>query len=114
MNIELPTDLATLLSGLQTTILEMDAKLTAIHTELSSKPSGPVIAREWYSVDEAAKLLGKRPYSVRNWARLGRINAAKRAERRGSTALWAISAEEVARYREEGLLPIDPERNNRN
>jgi excisionase family DNA binding protein len=67
--------------------------------------------REWYTVDEVAELLGKRPYTVREWCREGRINARKRPERRGGAELWNISAAEVARYRDEGILPPVPDRN---
>jgi transposase len=65
-------------------------------------------------VEEAASMLGKSSYTVREWCRHGQVNAAKRAERRGGAALWSISAEEVKRYKNEGLLAIDPDRNNRN
>ena len=68
--------------------------------------AAPAVAREWYDVEEAAKLLGKRPYTVREWCRHGRINARKRSERRGGAELWNISAAEIARIRDEGLLPV--------
>src|SRR5689334_11022494 len=114
MSLELTPDIIDILTGLQATIDGMRAELTAVHAQLRAKPSGPAEPREWYSVEEVAEAVGKRPYSVREWARLGRINAVKRAERRGGSALWSISAEEVRRYREKGLLPIDPDRNNLN
>jgi hypothetical protein len=62
-------------------------------------------------VEEVAALLKKTPYTVREWCRERRINATKRAERRGGAELWNISAAEVTRYRDEGLLPPDPHRN---
>jgi hypothetical protein len=111
MHLELPRDLVTMLTGIQAAKQGLDSKLSAVHDELRSKPSLPTEPREWYSVDEVAEMLGKRPYTVREWARHGQINAAKKAERRGGAALWTISAAEVARYRNEGLLGIDPERN---
>ncbi len=114
MHLELPPDLVTLLTGLQSSIEDMKSKLSAVHAELRARPMSPPESREWYSVDEVAGLLGKRPYTVREWARHGQINAAKRAGRRGGAALWTISAEEVVRYRNEGLLEINPERNNVN
>jgi excisionase family DNA binding protein len=114
MHLELPPDLVTLLTGLQSSIKEIDAKLTAVQAELRAEPPVTADSREWYSVDEVAKLLGKSRYTVREWCRHGQINAVKRAERRGCSALWSISAKEIARYRNEGLLGINPERNNVN
>ena len=112
MYLELPTDLVTILTDLREELSAVHAKLDAVQAELRSRPETPVESKRWYSVDEVAELLGKRPYTVREWARHGQINAAKRAERRGGAALWTISAEEVARYRNEGLLEMDPARNN--
>lgn len=114
MHLDLPPDLVTFLTGLQTSINDMKTELSAIHAHVQAKPAGPVVPRQSYSVDEIATLLNKRPYTVREWCRHGQINATKRAERRGGTALWSISADELARYNNEGLLPIHPDRNNRN
>lgn len=114
MFLELPPDLVTLLTGMQTTINEMKTELSAIHSQLQAKPPGPDVPRREYSVEEIAEILGKRPYTVREWCRHGQINATKRAERRGAAALWSISSDELTRYKNEGLLPIFPDRNNRN
>ncbi len=67
--------------------------------------------KEHYSTEEIAKVLGKAEFTVREWCRLGRINATKRLERRGGAELWSISAAEVARYKDEGLLSHDMNRN---
>jgi hypothetical protein len=56
-------------------------------------------------------MLNKNSYTVREWCRQGRINATKRPERRGGAELWNISAAEIARIRDEGLLPQDLGRN---
>jgi hypothetical protein len=63
------------------------------------------VAKEWYSTDEVAGLLGKRPFTVREWCRLGRIKAEKRACGRGHSQEWMIAHQELARVRSEGLLP---------
>ena len=55
--------------------------------------------------------MGKTAYTVREWCREGRINARKRAERRGGAELWNISADEVSRIKDEGLLPAEQDRN---
>jgi hypothetical protein len=114
VTIELPTDLVGLLTSMQTTLNDLRSEVRALRANLQSKPAAPPDPREWYSVDEAAGMLGKRPYTVREWARLGQVNAVKRAERRGRAALWSISADELSRYRNHGLLPIDQDRNNLN
>jgi hypothetical protein len=112
LTIELPTDLATLLIEMRATLNEINAKLDSQHGAFPP-PSAPE-PRAWYSVGEVSALLNKSRYTVREWCRNSQINAAKRAERRGAAALWSISAEEVTRYRNEGLPPIDPDRNNVN
>ena len=78
--------------------------LVQIHGMLAQ----PKETREWYTVEEVAAMLGKTTYTVREWCRLGRINATKRSERRGGAELWSISAAEIARYKDEGLLPPIP------
>ena len=93
--------------GIESQLAEMRSMLVQIQGMLAS----PKEARGWYTVEEVAKNLGKTPYTVREWCREGRISASKRSERRGGAELWNISAEEVARYKNEGFLPADPYRN---
>jgi hypothetical protein len=92
----------------------LTASLTALNTKLDQiihKLSGPREERSCYTVEETAEKIGRMPYTVRDWCRLGRINATKRAERRGGAELWSVSAAELTRYRNEGLLTPDPSRN---
>jgi hypothetical protein len=65
-------------------------------------------AKDWYTVDEAAAWLGKAPYTVREWCRLGRIQARKQAHARGPHPEWVIAHGELARVRAEGLRPLPP------
>ncbi len=91
-----------------------DARLCAIEAllaQIMGLLSGPKAARQWYTVEEVAALVDKRPYTVREWCRHGRINAMKRTEKRGGAELWSISADEVERYMNEGLMPADVSRN---
>ncbi|MFN3194022.1 MAG: hypothetical protein ACE361_26170 [Aureliella sp.] len=61
--------------------------------------------KDYYSTAEVAKLLGKAEFTVREWCRLGRVWAEKRACGRGSSKEWMISSTELERIRNEGLLP---------
>lgn len=90
-----------------TQLAEMREMLLQIQNLLAH----PKEAREWYTVEEVASLVAKTPYTVREWCRMGRINARKRSERRGGAELWSISAAELTRIKDEGLLPFDPARN---
>ena len=62
--------------------------------------------KEWYTTSEAAQMLEKRPYTVREWCRLGRIHADKAMSGRGIDEEWRISHEEIERIRNSGLLPL--------
>ncbi len=78
---------------------------------IMEKLDRPATTRAFYTVEEAARLLSRTPYTVREWCRQGRINAVKRTERRGGATLWSIAAAEIERFKNEGLLPPDPRRN---
>lgn len=62
--------------------------------------------REWYTTEQFAQLVGKAEFTVRQWCRLGRIRAEKQQSGRGAYPAWAISHDELLRYRRDGLLPI--------
>lgn len=62
--------------------------------------------KEFYEIDEFAKIVGKAPFTVREWARLGRIKATKRRSGRGAFAAWVVSHTELLRYQQDGLLPL--------
>ena len=59
--------------------------------------------REWYSVDEFSRIVGRSEFTCREWCRLGRIGAEKKASGRGKHAYWVISHSELLRYQREGL-----------
>jgi hypothetical protein len=62
--------------------------------------------RDWYSVEQLAERIGKAAFTVREWCRLGRLNASKRQSGGGSHGAWVISHDELLRYEREGLLPL--------
>ena len=63
-------------------------------------------AKDWYTPAEVAQLLRKNTFTVREWCRLSRIRAEKRACGRGKSQEWMISHEELLRYQNHGLLPV--------
>lgn len=59
--------------------------------------------RDFYTTEEAAQILGKAPFTVREWCRLGRLKAEKRDSGRGNAQEWVIPREEMDRYQRHGL-----------
>ena len=80
--------------------------ILAVATEARDQTNSQAQTKEWYTPAEAAGLLAKKPYTVREWCRLQRINARKRPTGRGETDEWEVSVDEIERYRNHGLLPI--------
>jgi hypothetical protein len=66
---------------------------------------GREAVKDYYEVEEFARLVGKAAFTVREWARLSRIHAEKRQSGRGAHPAWVISHSELLRYRRDGLLP---------
>ena len=63
-------------------------------------------SKEFYTVEEFAKLVDLAQYTVREHCRLGRLRAEKAACGRGNIPEWRIPHGELVRYRSHGLLPI--------
>jgi hypothetical protein len=61
--------------------------------------------REWYTTKEFARVVGKAEFTIREYCRLGRLQASRQASGRGAHAAWVISHAELQRYQREGLLP---------
>lgn len=62
--------------------------------------------KDSYDTKEVAKLLGRKPYTVREWCRLQRINAYKAQCGRGCEEEWRVTHEELVRIQNDGLLPV--------
>lgn len=65
------------------------------------------LVKEYYSTSEVARLVKRSEFTVREWCRLGRIAAEKRACGRGRSQEWMIPYDELMRFQCEGLLPIE-------
>jgi hypothetical protein len=65
--------------------------------------------RQWYSVEEFARQVGRSEFTVRGWCRLGRVAAEKKTSGRGAHTAWAISHVEFERFQHEGLRPREQE-----
>lgn len=87
---------------LTTRIASIESVLAEIHAMLSNRQP----QKDWYTVRELAEILTRSEFTVREWCRLGRVNADKRACGRGNSTEWIVSAEELLRIQNEGLLPL--------
>src|SRR4051794_8360260 len=63
-------------------------------------------AKDSYTTAEAAQILGRAEFTVREWCRLGRVQAGKRKCGRGQSQEWVIAHAELERIKNEGLLPL--------
>jgi hypothetical protein len=62
-------------------------------------------AKDFYEVEEFARIVGRSEFTCREWCRRGRIQAQKKQSGRGAHAGWAIPHAELQRYQREGLRP---------
>jgi hypothetical protein len=84
--------------------IELTERLDRIEGMLASLVDRQVV-KDWYSTEEVARIVGKAEFTVREWCRHGRILARKRPYKRGKSAEWMISHEELVRFQNHGLLP---------
>ncbi len=89
-----------------TAVLDRLDRIEAVLRSLAEQRA----SKDWYSVDEAAAILGKARYTVREWCRLGRIQARKHDHARGPHPEWVIAHGELARVQAEGLRPLPQRR----
>lgn len=93
----------------QVDLCEMIERLKRIESTLDQLIQHRTI-KDWYTTSEAAAILCKAEFTVREWCRLGRVNAQKRPCGRGCTQEWIISQGELLRVRNHGLLPLPKHR----
>jgi transposase len=84
--------------------MTVDEKLDRIVAMLAALAEREQV-REWHTTAQVAQLLNKSEFTVREWCRSGRVNAAKKSSGRGAHASWAVSHQELLRVQREGLLP---------
>jgi hypothetical protein len=87
--------------GVEPELLE---RLKRIEESIGALASRPAV-KKFYTVEEFARIVGRTNFTAREWCRLGRIVASKRACGRGNCREWSISHEELVRFQNEGLLP---------
>jgi hypothetical protein len=87
------------------------AQLTEINKKLDrlqQVQSTPVLpSKQKYTPAEFGAIVGRKPYTVREWCRYGRIQADKvKGVGRGSEEEWRITHDELVRYQNEGLRAV--------
>ena len=100
------------IESLERSVDELASKLTRIESvlcDLHALVTNRQTIKDSYTTQEVAKILDKKPYTVREWCRLQRVNAFKAMCGRGCEEEWRINHEELLRIQNEGLLP-PPER----
>jgi len=85
-----------------TTVLDRLDRIEAAVTELVRQRT----VKDWYTTEEAARILGRAEFTVREWCRLGRVHAEKQGSGRGKFQCWVVSHAELLRIQREGLLPL--------
>jgi hypothetical protein len=89
---------------------EIEGRLARIEALLSQLVEKQAV-REFYAVEEFARIVGREAFTCREYCRLGRIHALKKSSGRGKHASWVISHAELLRFQREGLLPLPHRRN---
>ena len=104
MTPEVTTDVLALLTRLDVEVTRLGGITQGLAGSLDLLVSQRTV-KEKYTTAEAAEILGKRPFTVRQWCNEGRVNGEKAESGRGETQEWRISHGELTRIRNEGLLP---------
>lgn len=87
----------------------LEASLTIVAERLTALleiPQGATDRKEWFTTAAFALAVGKAPFTVREWARHGRIKCQRANSGRGPYSEYRIHVSELERYRRYGLLPL--------
>jgi hypothetical protein len=104
-----PVDTLAVAEVLRSEIARLEERLSTMESLLREVHERMVVGsvvKEYYTTQEVARRLNKRPYTVREWCRLGRVHGEKSHSGRGLDDEWRISHAELVRIENEGLLPI--------
>jgi len=85
------------MEGIEDRLIRIEAMLSQLVERQAVK--------EFYSVEEFARIVGREAFTCREYCRLGRIHALKKSSGRGKHASWVIPHTELLRFQREGLLP---------
>jgi hypothetical protein len=85
--------------------MTLEQRLERIELMLSALMERQTV-KDFYEIEEFARLVGRKPFTCREWARHGRIRAEKKLSGRGAHARWVAPHAELLRYQREGLLPV--------
>ena len=85
-------------------MVEFEDRLARIESMLMQLVERQAV-KAYYTPEEFARLVGREAFTCREYCRLGRIRAQKKASGRGKHASWVIPHEELLRFQREGLLP---------
>jgi hypothetical protein len=86
------------------TVEPIEDRLARIESMLAALVERQAV-KDFYTPEEFARLVGREAFTCREYCRLGRIRAIKKASGRGKYASWVISHDELLRFQREGLLP---------
>src|SRR5262245_2188555 len=90
-------DVAEVLAEIRDRLARIESALNWLYYQQNQ-----TLTKEHYSTAEFAALLGRAEYTVREWARTGRIRAEKRYDGHGRHKSWVIAHAELLRVRHEG------------
>jgi hypothetical protein len=93
-----------LLSAIGGTVMTVEERLQRIEAVLAVLAERGQM-KDFYEIGEFACLVGRKSFTVREWARHGRIRAEKKLSGRGAHFQWVVSHDELQRYEREGLRP---------
>jgi transposase len=90
---------------MSTELEEVIRRLTAIEEGVRTLVEQRTV-RDYYSIAEFSKIVGRSEFTCREWCRLGRVKGLKKRNGRGHSFEWVVSHEELLRFQREGLLPL--------
>ncbi len=76
--------------------MTLEQRLEKIEAMLAALVSRQTI-KEYYEIEEFARLVSREPFTCREWARHGRIRAEKKLSGRGAHARWVVPHAELLR-----------------